>query len=93
MNVYKKAILTFGKEHQLVKALEELTELQTEIHKFLKQKVLFASTKDNLIEEIADVRIMLKQLELIIGSSEEIKAKKKEKLERLERVIKSLEND
>ncbi|SHJ88688.1 hypothetical protein SAMN02745883_00714 [Caminicella sporogenes DSM 14501] len=59
MDIYAEAIEVFGKEIQLIKAVEELSELQKEICKFL------ISRTGNVEEEIADVKIMIKQLEKI----------------------------
>lgn len=51
----------YGKEHQTIKAMEELAEL---IQALAKGDI------DNIKEEIADVRVMLEQIEYLYGISE-----------------------
>ena len=59
--VFEKAIDTYGPELQQVVAIEELSELQKEISKMIRGK----GSIIHLVEEIADVKIMLKQLMMI----------------------------
>lgn len=57
--LYKRAIKVWGKEPQMLQVIEEMSELIKEILKNVNRK------KDNLpeiIEETADVEIMLGQL-------------------------------
>lgn len=61
MNIYDKIIKKFGEEKQIVVAIEELSELQKALCKYLRNKELTY----NLLEEIADVTIMLEQLKII----------------------------
>lgn len=58
-DVIVKAIETFGKDMQKIVAMEELAELQQALSKDLRGK------EHNVEEEIADVTIMLMQLELM----------------------------
>lgn len=51
-----------GKEHQTIKAMEELAELI---------QALAKGDTYNIKEEIADVRVMLEQIEYLYGISEE----------------------
>jgi hypothetical protein len=55
----------YGVEHQLRKSVEELTELSLAIQRVLDGR----ANIENVLEEIADVRIMLAQLELVFGDS------------------------
>ena len=64
-DIYQEAIETFGKDMQLTVAVEELSELTKEICKHKRG----ADNKENIIEEMADVYIMLSQLEIIFGIS------------------------
>ena len=64
-DIYQEDIETFGKDMQLTVAVEELSELTKEICKHKRG----ADNKENIIEEIADVYIMLCQLEIIFGIS------------------------
>lgn len=52
----------YGKEHQTIKAMEELAEL---IQALAKGDI------ENIKEEIADVRVMLEQIEYLYGISED----------------------
>ena len=58
------AIMTFGERAQMVVALEELAELQKEITKQLRGE----GNLDHLSEEMADVQIMLDQLEIMFAN-------------------------
>ena len=79
--VYRKAIERFGKQNQLVKATEEMSVLSKELCKVLIGEMDLL----NVIEEIADVEIMLEQLRLIFNSNIDIERVKERKIERLER--------
>ena len=59
----KEIIDYYGEEKQMIKAIEEMSELQKELCKTLIGK----GNRDSLVEEIADVQIMLDQLKLIVG--------------------------
>lgn len=63
-DVYKAAIETYGMQAQLLKALEELTELQLAIHRSMQHD---ASSLE-VITEIADVQIMTEQLSMMFGA-------------------------
>lgn len=58
---YIQLFKKYGEIVQLVVAIEELSELQKELCKDLRGK----GKRENIIEEIADVSIMLEQLYLI----------------------------
>lgn len=78
--ILEGAIQKFGIRHQVIVAIEELSELQKELTKWLRGR----GKHENMMEEMADVSIMLNQLELIFGAptGEEIA-----KLERLEALV------
>lgn len=61
--VYSAALETWGEQAQLLKAVEEMSELTKELCKLS----LGETTLDKLADEIADVTIMLEQLRLIFG--------------------------
>lgn len=71
-------------EHQLGKTLEELNELSSEIrdYKFDLHMKLDDITACRVVDEIADVRIMLAQLEYLIGIEEEVRDRVEFKLNR-----------
>ena len=54
---------TYGKQHQLYKAAEELSELQTLVLQDANENGKVPVSR--IAEEIADVYVMLKQLEII----------------------------
>lgn len=77
---YKKLIEKFGIENQIIIAVEELSELQKELCKYLRGKHNIVE----LSEEMADVKIMFEQLEFIFSNKtlvEEIITKKVERTE------------
>jgi hypothetical protein len=63
--LYKELIAKYG-ILQLAVAVEELSELQKEICKSLRDK----TNIDNIVEEIADVTIMLEQLKIYFKISD-----------------------
>ena len=78
-DVYNKAKATWGIDAQVTKAIEELSELQKELCKFL----LDDGSMEHITEEIADVKIMIEQLELIFENKRAAKVVKKAKIQRL----------
>ena len=58
IKVLKKAISFFGEEMQIFVAVEEMGELLQELSKFKRRE----GDVNNIIEEIADVEIMMQQL-------------------------------
>jgi uncharacterized protein YabN with tetrapyrrole methylase and pyrophosphatase domain len=57
-------ILHYGQEHQLTIAIEEMSELTKELCKSIRG---YDSRRSNIIEEVADVTIMLEQIKLIFN--------------------------
>lgn len=74
--IYEAAIDKWGAGLQLDMVIEEMSELMKEIIKLKRGKNNFA----NIIEESADVRIMLDQLEVILERILEDEPHEKEKL-------------
>ena len=66
--VYDKALAHYGRQNQSIVALEELSEAQKEICKFLRGE----GDIDHLAEEIADAYIMLEQIERMYGIAERV---------------------
>lgn len=77
--ILEAAIKKFGIRPQVIVAIEELSELQKELTKWLRGK----RNPAGLMEEMADVSIMLNQLELIFGDPVEAEIAKLERLEGL----------
>ena len=77
--ILEGAIKKFGYREQVIVAIEEMAELQKEWTKWLRSKGKTAG----LLEEMADVSIMLNQLQLIFGDPVEQEIAKLERLEGL----------
>jgi hypothetical protein len=76
--LYKRALKDWGKEPQMMQVIEEMAELTKEILKNINRK------KDNvaeLIEETADVEIMLGQLKCCYGIEQQVKQYKENKMQ------------
>lgn len=76
--------------HQLGVAIEEMSELTKEICKYKRG----FENRTSIVEEMADVYIMLRQLKLIFNVGEdEIKAVEKAKIKRLMEYMKDDDNE
>lgn len=71
----------YGKNHQEIKAIEEMSELIQALSKHLMQEDPIGATLENVKEEIADVKVMVDQLMIIYGEDNIIETVK-EKIER-----------
>ncbi len=74
--ILKAAIREYGTGPQQLKAIEELSELI--------QALARADNAENIAEEMADVRIMLDQLELIFHNGPRVAKWEVQKLHRLD---------
>lgn len=84
--IYVAAIDTFGTQNQWTVAAEEMTELAKEVCKFKRGR----GNRKNLIFEMADVLIMVEQLQIIHDiKDEEINTAKRKKTNRLKRRTKN----
>ena len=79
--VLRKAIDTYGEESQAKMMIEEMSELTKELCKLFRGE----TEKSHILEEMADVQIMLDQMRMIFGDTSELE---KAKVERLERRLK-----
>jgi NTP pyrophosphatase (non-canonical NTP hydrolase) len=77
--IYEDALIRYGRNNQLVVAIEELSELQKEICKYFRHE----GKHQDLIEEVADVSIMLEQIIYIFDIDEDVKKVMQEKVQRL----------
>ena len=77
--ILKAAIARYGEKAQMVIAMEEMAELTKELSKFLRG----AHNEDAIAEEIADVRIMLDQMEILFDCAGAAAAYQADKVERL----------
>lgn len=78
---YTQLINHFGKRNQVIVAIEELSELQKELCKYLRDD----SDLSHLTEEMADVEIMLEQLKIIFENSKAIERVKNYKINRTQK--------
>ena len=78
----KKAIDVWGKHAQLLTLLEEMSELQKEILKNINRG---KENLNELIDETADVEIMLEQLKYIFDIEQAVEEKIPVKLEKVRR--------
>lgn len=58
----------YGKEHQVLIAIEEMSELTKELCKYFRR----FDRKKEIVEEVADAQIMLEQLIELFGISDEV---------------------
>lgn len=82
----KRAIDTYGSDMQRLIVIEELSELQKAIIKQIRKPCL--ENVRNIAEEIADVYIMLKQLDIMYGIDMEIQKNIDFKVKRLKERLK-----
>ena len=76
--IYTKLLNLYG-DKQIIIAIEELSELQKELCKALR----YNSNYDNIVEEIADVEIMLEQMKLYFNIlNKDLERMKEHKIER-----------
>lgn len=84
-NILKRAIATFGEIAQKIMVLEETSELQKEVCKSLRG----ADNRDAIVEETADVLIMIEQLKIMHHiTDEELEKVIEFKLNRLDKRMK-----
>ena len=79
--VWEQALTRWGRNPQINMVIEECSELIKAIMKYKREKT--QETLESIIEEAADVQIMLFQLAYILGIEKEINAKFHEKVEKL----------
>lgn len=75
----KQAIMRYGKQGQMIVAIEELSELIKELTKNLRGRDNYAA----ISEEMADVYIMLEQLIMMFDNDNEIRGQMRLKMKRL----------
>ena len=81
MNTFERALKTWGKEPQMLQVIEEMSELTKEILKNINRQ------KDNIneiIEETADVEIMLEQLKVCYNIADRVAEYKISKLKKID---------
>ena len=81
MSLLQRAITKWGEDAQTKMVLEEMSELQKEICKLWRGK----DNRDAIAEEVADVVIMLDQLELMLDIQYQVEQYRQKKLRRLQK--------
>lgn len=82
--ICKRALDTWGKKSQMLMVVEEMSELMKEILKNINRD------RDNLaeiIEETADVEVMLEQLKACYNIEDDVETYKAKKILRLEQSL------
>lgn len=78
-DIYSEAVRVYGKQSQLIMAMEEMAELTKELSKNIRGQ----RNTEAISEEMADVEIMLEQLKVIYGNRAAVDRVKCAKLDRL----------
>lgn len=86
--LYARAQIAWGRDAQLTKAAEEFAELSAEVSRLQNEQ----TTLDRLLEEMADARIMLEQLETDF-TDEAVEQTYKEKLAQLDERLPNTEGE
>lgn len=86
---YTNAYVRYGESAQIMVALEELSELQKELCKFFRHCSDGSDINiDGIVDETADVRIMLEQIEMIFGIEDCVAKRMDYKINRLNERLK-----
>lgn len=83
--VYENAIAQYGMGEQILKAIEEMAELTNELAKSINPS---STTLDRIVDEIADVTIMMEQMRLLFDVNQDVQERIDYKVERLAQRIK-----
>lgn len=90
IDTYKQAISAYGEKAQKLMTIEEMSELTKEICKDFRGKL----NREHLIEEMADVLIMLDQMLLMYEiSGDEIQQMRERKIERLKERLEKVNDE
>ncbi len=86
--LYTKAILLFGKKKQTDMAIEEMSELTKALLKYRRNPCV--EKRVDIIEEIADVQIMLDQLRIMYDMDDDVNRIQFEKQQRLKGIMEQM---
>lgn len=86
-SIMKEAIQTYGKQNQIMVAIEEMSELTKELSKNHRGNDNISA----ISEEIADVEIMLAQLKMIFNNRDEVGVYWRKKIRRLQKRLEETE--
>ncbi len=82
-DIYKLSIEKWGRELQILMGIEEMAELTQALIKNLRGR----ENRDNIIEEMADVEIMMGQLKRLFVVGVDLTQVKARKMLRLEKML------
>ena len=84
--ILRNAIKTFGTESQMMMAIEEMAELTKALCKWSRAKTEadLETVMENIVEELADVGIMMEQLTMMFEADDAVTEIAATKLKRLE---------
>lgn len=93
-NIHEQAILKFGRDNQMLKCIEEMSELTQVLAKYINMSLSLTQAElrqldYDICEEIADVQIVLDQMKLLFPDWKE---HKKRKIDRLEDIVNDKKN-
>lgn len=81
--VFRRCICEYGTQPQIDVAIEEMSELTKALLKWRRAKgAELTAARDNIIDEIADVRIMCRQMEILFQAEDEVERRMDFKVER-----------
>ena len=83
--LFQQAEQLWGKDFQILMAIEEMAELTQELIHYLRDNKKV--TYENFVGEVADVLIMIEQIQHMFNINEMVAAKREEKLIRLRGMI------
>lgn len=86
-DILRSAVEKFGDNSQCLKAIEEMSELQRELVKYVLGAEDSSAQVAKICEEIADVEIMIAQLRIIFPFDKVILNYKEHKLKRLAGIL------
>lgn len=95
IKLYKRAIRVWGIEPQLLMVAEELNELGVEVCKLIRagNQPGVEIRMENLVDEIADVEIMIDQMKFLYSLNLRVELQKDKKLRRLKERLDSHEKE
>ncbi|MCM1090564.1 MAG: hypothetical protein NC092_04585 [Butyrivibrio sp.] len=81
--VFRRCISEYGAQPQIDMMIEEMSELTKALLKWRRAKEAeLTAARDNIIDEIADVRIMCRQMEILFQAEDEVECRTNFKVER-----------
>ncbi len=81
--VFRRCICKYGTQPQIDVAIEEMSELTKALLKWRRAKgAELTAARDNIIDEIADVRVMCRQMEILFQAEDEVERRIDFKVER-----------